>query len=58
MDSTIKKKKASLCIKHKTENNEKHPVTTTNATTELACAGADSKLCFPAFMSVELKVSA
>lgn len=52
------KKKTSLCIKHKKENNEKHPVTTTNATTELACAGADSKLCFPAFMSVELKVSA
>lgn len=39
-------------------HNEKNPLTTTNINTEVAGAGAHSKLCFPAFMSIELKVSA
>lgn len=50
--------KKSSCIKHKNKTMEKHPLTTANAPTEVACAVADSELCFPAFMSIELKVSA
>lgn len=56
-DEKKKKKRYPLALSTNT-NNEKYPLTTTNNTTEVACAGADSKLCFPAFMSIELKVSA
>lgn len=40
------------------QNQNKHPVNAAHTRAEVVDAGVDSKLCFPAFMSIELKVSA
>jgi len=46
------------CIKHKNKTMTNTHWPQRNTSTEVARAGADSRLCSPAFLSIELKVSA